>query len=312
MLKQLAKYSPLKKEGLAVLLFTSGSSGTPKIAGLSHQALMRNALGAIKALDLRKEDCWHLSLPLYHVSGIATVFRCLLATAKVGFDGRKSNLLSLVPTQLLRMMKNNDPMLQGKKAILVGGAPIPDSLLKEAYERKLPIVTTWGMTETSSMMTFNGKILDGREVKLGADGEIFVRGAILFEGYLQEDGSLYRPMTEDGWFATGDLGWQDEQKKLHIKGRKDRMFIAYGENIQPEEIERELLRIPGILQALVVPSKDPEAGALPVAYIEAEGDFTPEVWKASLKEQLPSFKVPKQFLKLEMGSGLKAPLPPSP
>jgi O-succinylbenzoic acid--CoA ligase len=297
--------SPLNNpEGLAALLFTSGSSGTPKIAGISHRSLLRNAIGAVQTLGLDQEDYWHLSLPLYHVGGIGTIIRCLLARAKVGIDGRKASLLSLVPTQLYRMLKNNDPILRNKKAIIVGGAPIPENLLNEAIERGLHVLTTWGMTETCSMMTLNGYVLPGREIKLSEDGEILVRGDILFEGYLQENGTFFRPMTKDGWFATGDLGIF-ESGRLQIKGRKDRLFIAYGENVQPEEIEKEILKIPGILQAIVVAISDPEAGALPIAFVEAEGDLKEDMWRSILKERLPSFKVPRRFLRLESFYGLK-------
>jgi len=304
MLERLSNSQLTDAEDLAALLFTSGSTGTPKLAGISHRALIQNALGAVQTLGLNKEDYWQLSLPLYHVGGIGTIVRCMLAGAKVGVDGRKASVLSLVPTQLYRMLKSNDPTLLNKKAIIVGGAPIPEILLKEALDKDLPIMTTWGMTEACSMITLNGHVLPRREVKLDADGEIYVRGETLFEGYLQKDGTFLRPMTSDGWFATGDLGFF-ESGKLCIKGRKDNLFIAYGENVQPEEIEREILRIPGISQAIVVAIPDTEAGALPIAFVETEGDFKEDFWRSILKERLSSFKVPRRFVKLDPSYGLK-------
>ena len=304
MLTRLLNCPLANTEGLAALLFTSGSTGTPKIVGISHRALIQNAFGAVQVLGLNEEDYWQLSLPLYHVGGIGTIVRCILSGANVGMDGKKASLLSLVPTQLFRMLKSNDPMLLNKKVIIVGGAPIPDSLLKDALKRDLPVMTTWGMTETCSMITLNGQVLPRREVKIATDGEILVRGEVLFEGYLQEDGSFLRPMTKDGWFATGDLGCF-ESGKLSIKGRKDRLFIAYGENVQPEEIEKEILNLPGISQAIVVAIADEEAGALPVAFIEAEGDFKEDLWRAILKERLSSFKVPRRFFKLVPSFGIK-------
>jgi O-succinylbenzoic acid--CoA ligase len=300
MIQELTQTPIVSKEGLAVLLFTSGSTGMPKIAGISHRALLKSALSVVEALSIERSDRWCLSLPLYHVGGIGIVLRCMLAQATVVFDAKEATLLSLVPTQLYRMLKTNDPGLLAKRAIIVGGAPIPEELLGKG----LPLMTTWGMTETSSMMTLSGNVLCKREVKLEGDGEILVRGEVLFEGYLQEDGTLKRPMTQDGWFATKDLG-AFEDGKLCIKGRKDRLFIAYGENVHPEEIEEEILKLRGILQAVVVPISDPEIGAFPVAFVNVEGDFHEDEWQHSLKERLSSFKVPRRFFKLEPLLGLK-------
>lgn len=300
MINELMRSPLVSKEGLAVLLFTSGSTGKPKIAGISHRALLKSALSVNEALKVERSDRWCLSLPLYHVGGIGIALRCMLAQATVVFDVKEATILSFVPTQLYRMLKNNDPSLLRKKAIVVGGAPIFKHLLR----KNLPIRTTWGMTETSSMMTLSGQVLARREVKLADDAEILVRGEVLFDGYLQEDGSLERPMTQDNWFATKDLG-TFEEGKLRITGRKDRLFIVYGENVQPEEIEEKIMKLPGILQATVVPIPDPEAGSFPVAFVDTEGDFHEELWQNALKERLSSFKVPRRFFKLESPPGLK-------
>ncbi len=295
---------------LALLLFTSGSSGVPKIAALSLSNLLKNAAGVLHALPLSEEDIWQLALPLHHVGGIGILLRCLLAEASTSFsDG---SILSLVPTQLYRHLR--DATLGSTKAIIVGGAPLHPELLKEALKRDLPIYTTWGMTETASMVTLgkadetghSGTLLPHRELKISPAGEILVRGETLFQGYL-EDNSLRLPLTKDGWLATGDLGTLDKRGRLYCKGRKDRMFICLGENIQPEEIERELLTLPGVLQACVVSIPDPEAGDVPVAFIDGEIEETK--WRSLLKERLASFKIPRRFFKLPLSVGLKPSLP---
>lgn len=257
----------------SVLLFTSGSTGTPKIAILSLSNLIANASSALPALDLRPNDQWKLSLPLYHVGGIAIVMRCILARATIVLDDSPNiTHFSCVPTQLYRAT----PIYKKLRCLLVGGAPIP------SYP--FPINTTYGLTEMSSMVTLNGKVLPNRELRLAPDGEIFVRGPSLFQGYLGH------PPQSD-WFATGDLG-QFDRGDVKIIGRKDWMFISGGENIQPEEIERELQLLPEVIEAVVVAKEDPEFGKRPVAFVSARKFFDLKQMQTVLSDRLPKFKIP--------------------
>ena len=257
----------------SLLLLTSGSTGAPKIAMLSLSNLIANAMGAIPALDLRPNDQWRLTLPLYHVGGIGIIIRCILARATIVLtDSPDITHLSCVPTHLYRAT----PTYKKLRCLLVGGAPIP------SYP--FPVSTTYGLTEMSSMVTLNGKVLPGREVRLGEDGEIWVKGPCLFQGYLGE-----KPQKD--WFATGDLGRFDNGN-LHILGRKDWMFISGGENIQPEEIERELLALPEVLEAVVVGKEDPEFGKRPVAVVRAQQPFDLKRMQTALTDRLPKYKIP--------------------
>ncbi len=297
---------------LALLLFTSGTTSEPKIAAFSLKNLMKNALGANKALDLTSEDSWRLSLPLYHVSGIGIILRCLLAQATVSFDDSPCSYLSLVPTQLYRMMQENSEELLKAKGVIVGGAPLGRELLQKCLKANIPIYTTWGMTETSSMVTLgladatghSGRLLLNRELRIDEHGEIWVKGETLFMGYLERD-CLRRPCDKEGWFATGDLGAFDTRGRLHWKGRKDNLFISLGENVQPEEIETLLLTAPGVRQAIVVPISDPESGAFPVAFIDQEKTIDAPSLQQFLKKHLASFKVPRHFFSLNASYGLK-------
>jgi acyl-CoA synthetase (AMP-forming)/AMP-acid ligase II len=146
------------------------------------------------------------------------------------------------------------------------------------------------MTEMSSLIALRTP-LAFREVEIRA-GEIYVRGAPLFAGYLEE-GKIVRPLTSDGWFATRDLGEFNEE--LKIVGRKDRQFISGGENIQPEEIERALASLPGIVSATVTPIDDPEWGQRPVARIVTTEIYTLESLSSALSSLLPRFKHPVQL-----------------
>lgn len=282
----------------SLLLRTSGSTHTPKIACLSIENLIASAATAIVPLDLRPNDQWLLSLPLYHVGGIGIVFRCVLARATVVVgDSPHITHLSYVPTQLYR----STPLYKHLRCLLLGGAPLSYC---PAY---LPIYTTYGLTEMSSLVTLNDQLLPKRELAIAPDGEILVRGPTLFQGYIQQaqsqtqaDGqypSLFSQKPTD-WFATGDLG-SFENERLVVTGRKDWMFISGGENIQPEEIERALLTLPSVLEAAVVPKDDPEFGKRPVAILKTTQTVTADEIQKGLLDYLPKYKIPKEVIFIE-------------
>lgn len=289
---------------LATFLFTSGTSGLPKIACHTFDNYTYSALGTNQILGLAPDDRWLLSLPLYHVGGIAILFRCHLAKATVVLSElplldailtHGITHLSLVPTQLYRLLQEDPKKLalaaQQLKCILFGGAPLSTSLLDRAIAHGFPVHSTYGLTETSSQVTMDPHpgALPFRELKLADDGEILVRGKTLITGYVGKP----LPLDNEGWFATGDLGKWKENGCLMLTGRKDNLFISGGENIQPEEIEHALLSLPEILEAIVVPKSDPEFGMRPAVFIEQEGTtYTLDELKEHLKGRLPSFKIP--------------------
>ena len=178
----------------------------------------------------------------------------------------------LVPTQLYRLLRDGNSALQSLKAILLGGAPAPRALIDEAIERKLPVYRSYGLTEMASQVTTtppgssteglrtSGRLLPYRELRIADDGEILVRGLTRFEGYVQGDDVL-PSVDEEGWFHTRDRGSVDDLGMLHVEGRMDNLFISGGENVQPEEIERALLELPGVEEAIVVPVPDEEFGS---------------------------------------------------
>lgn len=297
------------------LIATSGSVSGPKLALHSLHNHLASALGSAENIPLGADDRWLLGLPLFHVGGLAILFRCLVAQAWLALPDPDQPLsdaikilrpthLSLVPTQLQRLLDEPEliPELQACKAILLGGSAIPRVLIERSLELKLPIHTSYGSTEMSSQITCTppsadletlltaGRVLPGRELYLADSGEIQVRGQTLFQGYYGQG----LPLTSEGWFATRDRGEIDEQGRLRVLGRLDNMFISGGENIQPEEIEAALLQLPGINQAIVVPVEHPEFGQRPVAFVETP-DWEPERWVSELRERLPGFKIPDLF-----------------
>jgi O-succinylbenzoic acid--CoA ligase len=309
----------------ATVVFTSGSSGAPKAALHTFGNHFFSARGSNANIALAPGDRWLHSLPLYHVGGLSIVFRCLLAGATVvlpepgappGEAIAGATHISLVSTQLLRLLREGAD-LRSLKAVLLGGGPIPASLVNEAAGRGLPIHTSYGLTEMASQVTTTppgasqkelrtaGRPLPHREVGFSGDGEILVRGETLFAGYVEGD-AVDRPLDADGWFHTGDLGALDENGYLRVLGRKDNLFVSGGENVHPEEIEVALSGLEGVEEAVVVPVPDPEFGARPVAFVRtADGIVEPDALARALRMVLPGFKIPVDFYAWpeEAGSG---------
>ena len=280
-----------------------------------------SALGSNGCLPSLENGQWLLSLPLYHIAGIAILFRVFLAGATVvlppsrSFDAAaiattKISHLSLVPTQLQRLLELDlaatQKITQRLKCLLVGGAMISKSLYYQSLHHSYPLYPTYGMTEMSSQITtatdkdtafFSlGHPLPYRQCNVTRSGEIKVKGKTLFQGYLSAPGRIERSLDQNGYFATRDIGHYSYQTGLTFLGRKDRLFISGGENIYPEEIERALLSIQGILDARVTPTYDREFGMRPTAYIHSRDPIQPEKIKQTLALALPKYKIPVNFI----------------
>ncbi len=296
----------------ATIIFTSGSTGAPKAALHTLGNHYYSALGSNANIPLAPGDRWLHSLPLYHVGGLAILFRCLLAGATValpepgaplGRDIAGATHVSLVSTQLLRLLREEDLDPAGLRAILLGGSSIPTSLIDEALARGLPVHTSYGLTEMASQVTAtppgasqkelhtSGRPLPHREISISEDGEILVRGETLFMGYMR-NGTADPALDADSWFHTGDLGELDADGYLRVRGRKDNLFVSGGENIQPEEIEEALCRLEGVEDAVVVPIPDAEFDFRPVAFVRGG---RPENLGRALEQVLPRFKIPVAF-----------------
>jgi o-succinylbenzoate---CoA ligase len=306
---------PLALGRPATVVFTSGSTGEPKAALHTLGNHYYSARGSNVNIPLRPRDRWLHSLPIYHVGGLSILFRCLLSGAAVALPGPEAALgealawsgathVSLVPTQLARLLREGGLDGVGLEAILVGGGPMPVSLLEEAAERGLPVHASYGLTEMASQVTTtrrgasreelrtSGGPLRYREVELSATGEILVRGETLFAGYLDGD-ALELPLDANGWFHTKDLGELDADGRLRVSGRMDNLFISGGENVQPEEIEQALCRLVGIEEAVVVPVPDARFGQRPVAFVRTRGrSLEHDELVRELESHLERFKIP--------------------
>ncbi len=308
---------PMAMDQPATIVFTSGSTGEAKAALHSVGNHYFSARGSNENIALGPGDRWLLVLPLSHVGGLGVVFRCMMAGATVvvpepglatGEAIRRYGVthVSLVATQLGRLL-NEITISEGLKAVLVGGSAVPSSLIREAHRRGFPIHTTYGLTETTSQVTTtppgaslarlgaSGRCLPHRRVTVAEDGEVLVKGAVLFQGYVEGD-TLHRPFDADGWFHTGDLGELDADGFLRLLGRIDSLFISGGENIHPEEIEQALCSLDAVQQAVVVPVADATFGQRPVAFVKTAGGVPArEALAPRLEAMLPRFKIPVAF-----------------
>ncbi|MGR5178900.1 o-succinylbenzoate--CoA ligase [Vibrio parahaemolyticus] len=297
--------APSKVENIASIIFTSGSTGHPKAVVHSAAQHLASARGLLDKFRFLKGDSWLLSLPMYHVSGLAIVWRWLsvgatltIASGDFASDIAGVSHASLVATQLKRILDNGWPT--ELKRVLLGGSHIPRALMTRARERNIETWLGYGMTETASTVTAkrvddilsSGRVLPGRKVKL-LGSHILVAGDTLAKGYYRQ-GELKPIVLTHGWFDTKDLGkWIGDE--LHVIGRADNLFISGGENVHCEEVEAALNALPNLSQSIVVAVEDEEFGARCVAVVQS--DQIPKVaeMNLALTLSLAKFKCPVAY-----------------
>lgn len=275
-------------DGDALIVATSGTTGTPKGAILTTEAVEASAHATSAALNVNPaKDFWLACLPVAHVGGLSVIARAMITGTRVEAvaspdpelmqeaidDG--ANLVSLVPAALTRV----DP--KNFRKILLGGSAIPK-------ERPRNSVATYGMTETGSGVVYDGKPLAGVEIDI-VDGQIHLRCPMLLRGY--RDGTS--PLTEDGWFPTGDVGTFDDGV-LQVFGRADDVIISGGEKIHPVVVEQLIECHEAVASAAVVGRPDPKWGEAVTALIELSGTAAPSLdeLRDLVKTQLPAYAAP--------------------
>jgi len=221
----------------AVVIGTSGTTGTPKEIFLSSHALVASARASNAFLGAKAGDTWSLLLPLTHVAAVNVFVRAFeLGTIPVDLCNYSDayprvDFTAIVPTQLFRALNGDDHLLkhlQGAQKVLVGGAALSNAIRNQATAAGVNVVTTYGMSETSGGCVYNGEILEGTEVEVRG-GSIFIRGNVL---------ALNLDLT-DGWFETNDLG-EFVGDKLVVIGRADDVIISGGENLSLNNVENIL------------------------------------------------------------------------
>jgi o-succinylbenzoate---CoA ligase len=296
-------------DDLCCRILTSGTAGEPQPVGLTYGNFLFSAVGSAFNIGVDPGDRWLCCLPLSHVAGLSIVLRSVIygttAVLLDGFDTDKVatalvsgdiSVLSLVPTQLIRLLEADADLFQ-PRAILIGGGPVPPDALEEALARGATVVQTYGMTETCSQVTTLAP--EDAERKIGSagrplltthvrieDGEILVQGPTVAPGCYEAD----------GWLHTGDLGHIDDEGFLYVSGRRSEVIVTGGENVMPAEVEAVLVAHPAVADAAVVGRPDPEwQEAVCALVVLAEGaETSDEALREHCSVSLAPFKVPKR------------------
>jgi len=249
-----------------ILFATSGSSGGSKWVALSREALLSSARAVNEHLSAGPEDRWLLALPDFHVGGMGIIARCYEASSSMVTMDEKWNaqafhvlvekqrvtLSSLVPTQVVDLVRMGLQAPPSLRAVLIGGGRLDDFIYQQACDLGWPIIETYGMTEaasqiaTASVGSRSLKVLPCWQTKAHADGRLMVKGSPLLTGYVsssessEEGGYQMIDPKDDQWFVTGDVvDFLDEA--LVVKGRTDRCVKVLGELVNLAELESDLM-----------------------------------------------------------------------
>lgn len=328
-------------EDIAVLLFTSGTTGEPKAAVLRQRHLAAYVISTVEFTGAGAEEAALISVPPYHIAAVAAALSSTYAGRRMVYldafapedwirtaaEERITHAM-VVPTMLgriLEVLEASPGSLPHLRHLSYGGGPMPAATVERAL-RLLPdvnFVNAYGLTETSSTIAILtpqdhraafasddpkvrarlgsvGRPLesveleirgpDGEPVSPGETGEIFVRGEQVSGEYLGRE-----PLRPDGWFATRDRGWLDEDGYLFLGGRLDDVIVRGGENISPGEIEDILRAHPEVDDAAVLGMPDAEWGERVVAVIVSRAEPSVEQLKQWVRERLRSTKTPESI-----------------
>lgn len=321
-----------------LIVYTSGTTGQPKGAVLTQEAVLWNALSSLHAHDMTAADHVLNVLPLFHVGGInIQTMPCFFVGGTVTlhpvFDpGAAMEALRtesvttavFVPTMMRALMDRPDwadsdfPAL---RMLNTGSTDVPVDILRAVNDRGVPMAQVYGATETGPIAAYQkageaartvGSIgrpaanvririvgAAGVDCEGGETGEIWVKGPNMFSHYWRDEAATAAAL-DDGWFKTGDMAWRGEDGLLWFVGRLKHVIISGGENIYPAEIERLLDKLPGLAEAAVVGRPDPRWGEVPVvvAAKAPDGPTAQEVL-AACDGRIARFKRPKDVVFVE-------------
>ncbi len=321
----------------AALRYTSGTTGRPKGALLTHSNLVHNAKTLVDTWGFTENDVLLHILPLFHTHGLFVATHCVLASGASmvllpTFDVSSviealplSSVLMGVPTHYSRLLADarfNASRARGMRLFVSGSAPMPLTL-HAAFETQTgrTVLERYGMTETS-MLTSNPldgirkpgsvgpplpgvtvRVVDDAELPLvtGSVGHIQVRGSNVFGGYWRRPDLVHETFTDDGWFRTGDLGAFDSDGYLELVGRSNDLVISGGLNVYPRDVEEVLDALVGVRESAVFGIPDDDLGERVVAVVVAEKDvdLDPEELRSAARRRLAGYQLPKRIVMVE-------------
>ena len=299
------KFPQKLSNDLAVIMYTSGTSGLPKGVMLTYGNLASDVTAAIEHAQLRGSHRFLGIIPLFHSTGmLATMLAPIHLGSRTVYLGRFSpvatvkairehqiSVMAAVPSMYGAMIRLKDAGPDDVKSLyaaISGGEPLPANV-REGFEQKFnqPIYEGYGLTETIGPVAFNtpqarqpgsvGRPIPGVEIRIADDdgnalaqgqtGEIWIKGPMIMEGYYNLPDATADAKTADGFFKSGDLGMIDAQGFVHVTGRKKDLIIVAGEKVPPREIEEVLMKHPAVAEAAVLGKKDESRGEVVVAFV---------------------------------------------
>lgn len=317
------------KDRTISIMYTSGTTGKPKGVRQSLENHVMSATGSALHLGIQPDDCWLCVVPLFHISGFSILIRSVLYGMTVSLhtkfdpdevvdellDGTvtRMSLVAVMLQRIVTVLENRNAHFPDSfQSILVGGGPVPLSYLERAFARNIPVLQTYGMTETASQTTTlssedaigklgsSGKPLFFAEVRIDGEeklGEICIKGPHVTNGYIGAAESK-TPLI-DGWLHTGDIGYLDEEGYLFVVDRRSDLIISGGENIYPAEVEQALIKHPAVIEAGVTGRQDDHWGQVPIAFVVVKEQVSIDELKDFMKNQLASYKLPKKYYFIE-------------
>jgi fatty-acyl-CoA synthase len=297
---------PVSLEDTALLLYTSGTTGRPKGAMLTHGNLTWNAVNVLLDMDIRADESALVVTPMFHTAALNMV--CLPVLLRGGrliicdtfepdeilqtVQDERVTLMFGVPAtydRLAECPRWSTADLSSVRTLLCGGAPVPEVTIRRYLDRGLQFLQGYGMTETSPgallldeqhmqskvgsagvpMFFTDVRVVrpDGSAVDTGEPGEVVVQGPNVFAGYRGQTAATRSALTADGWFHSGDVATVDADGYAYITDRIKDMIISGGENIYPAEIESALQDFPGIRESAVIGIADSTWGEVAMAVV---------------------------------------------
>jgi O-succinylbenzoic acid--CoA ligase len=291
-----------------LLIATSGTSGRPRLVELPRAAVAAAIHASATALGAGPRDRWLSALPLAHIGGLLVPYRHLLLGSPITFRRRvtpgviaglpETDFTSLVPTQLLRLL-DAGASLWRFRAILVGGSGMDSEVASRAAAAGVPVVPTYGMSETCGGVVYGGRPLAGVQVRVARYGELLIRGPTLMRGYRFDPEGTVAAFAPGGWLRTGDGGTVEPDGTVHVWGRLADVIVSGGEKIWPAEVEAALAGHAAVAAVLVSGAPDREWGQRVVARVVPRRRGAPpslEALRAHAATTIARHKLPRELI----------------